>query len=97
MDEKIEEIRKELKEIADPEIGVSIMEMNLVDEIRVEGKKAVITYHLTAPFCPAMFAMHIGRSIKKKALSVEDIEEAEVTVKDHVQTEEINKMLESMV
>ncbi len=96
MEKREEEIREKLKDVVDPEIGVSIMEMHLVDEVRIENNKAYITYHLTAPFCPPVFALHIGRNIKKVAMSIEGIDGVDVKLKDHVQAEDINKMLESM-
>lgn len=97
MDEREKKIREKLRDVVDPEIGASIMDMNLVDEVRVEGNKAYITYHLTAPFCPPVFALHIGKNIKKVAKGVEGIDEVDVKLKDHVQAEDINKMLDSMV
>jgi metal-sulfur cluster biosynthetic enzyme len=97
MDEREKEIREKLRDVVDPEIGASIMDMNLVDEVRIEGNKAYITYHLTAPFCPPVFALHIGRNIKKVAKGVEGIDEVDVKLKDHVQADDINKMLDSMV
>ena len=97
MDEREKELREKLIDIVDPEIGVSIMEMNLVDEVKIEGNKAYVTYHLTAPFCPPVFALHIGKNIKKAAKSIEGIDDAEVKLKGHVQEEDINKMLDSMV
>jgi len=97
MDEREKKIREKLRDVVDPEIGASIMDMNLVDEVRIEGNKAYITYHLTAPFCPPVFALHIGKNIKKVAKGVEGIDEVDVKLKDHVQAEDINKMLDSMV
>ena len=92
-DEKISKLREKLKEVVDPEIGISIMDMNLIDEVKMEENKAQITYHLTTPFCPPKFAFHIGNSIKKVAKSVEGIDEVTVILKDHEQKEDINKML----
>jgi len=97
MDEREEELREKLKDVVDPEIGVSIMDMHLVDEIKIEGDVAYITYHLTAPFCPPVFALHIGKNIKKVAKSIKGIKNAEVKLEGHVQAEDINKMLESIV
>ncbi len=82
-----------LMEVTDPEIGLPITEMKLVDEIKVEEGRAHITYHLSAPFCPPQFALYIGREIKKMALEVEGITDVEVTVRDHINAEEINKSL----
>lgn len=96
-EDKLSPIEKQLydsiKEVVDPEFGFSIVERGLVDLVKVEGNKAKVIYHLTVPFCPMIFALHIGREIKKKALSVQGIEEVEVSVQKHIQEAEINKAL----
>ena len=87
------ELYERLKEVVDPEFGFSIVERGLIDEIEVKGDKAKIVYHLTVPFCPPVFALHIGREIKRKALSIPGVKEVEVRVQGHIQEEEINKAL----
>ncbi len=90
---KEKEIHRALAGVKDPELGFSITEAELVDEVKLESGEAHITYHLTAPFCPPVFALYIGREIRKRALEVNGVERVEVTVKDHVQAEAINKAL----
>jgi len=90
---KEREIYERLKEVRDPELGFSIVEANLVDEVNVEGDKARIKFHLTMPFCPMPFALQIGREIKRRASGVAGIKEVEVRVQKHVKEEEINKTL----
>ena len=90
---KEREVYDRLREVKDPEFGFSILDANLVDEIRVEGGKAKVVFHLTMPFCPPPFALHIGREIKKKASEVPGIEEVEVEVRNHIMADEINKAL----
>ncbi len=93
MSPKEKEIYERLKEVQDPEFGFSIVERGLVDEVKVEGKKAKILFHLTVPFCPPPFALHIGREIKRIAGEVSDIEQVEVRVQNHVNADQINKEL----
>ncbi|MBC7327242.1 DUF59 domain-containing protein [bacterium] len=93
LSEKEKQIFEALKDVADPELGFPIVEAGLIDEVKVEGEKATITYHLTAPFCPPPFALYIGKQIKEKALSVEGIKEVEVTLRGHIMEDDINKML----
>jgi len=93
---KEKEIHEKLKEVRDPEFGFSIVEANLIDEIKVKGDKARILFHLTMPFCPPPFALQIGRDIKKRASEVPGIKEVEVRVQSHVMAEEINKALQKM-
>jgi len=93
MGDKNQEVWERLKEVRDPEFGKSIMDRELVDEVNVNGEKAQVRYHLTVPFCPKPFALHIGREIREKALQVEGIDEVEVIVQEHNQVDEINEEL----
>ncbi len=93
LNEKELAIYNELKEVADPELGASIVEMGLVDEISVEGSEARITYHLTVPMCPPVMALYIGNEIKKKLFRVAGIEKAVVRVTNHYYEKQINEML----
>jgi len=45
-------LREKLREIKDPEIGLSIVDMGLIYEIKIEAKVAKITMTLTTPMCP---------------------------------------------
>jgi len=91
---KEKEIFERLKGVKDPEFGFSIVEANMVDEVKVEGNKAKILFHLTVPFCPPPFALYIGKEIKKRAGEVPGIKEVEVRVQKHMSEDEINKALQ---
>jgi len=93
---KEKEIYERLKEVRDPEFGFSIVEADMVDEVKVEGNTVKILFHLTVPYCPPPFALYIGREIKKRAGEVPGIEKVEVRVQKHVREEDINKVLQRM-
>ena len=61
-------IVKELAQVVDPEVGVPITEMDLIDDIGIDDTTGIISigFHLTAPFCPPMFALEIAQDIKKR-------------------------------
>jgi ATP-binding protein involved in chromosome partitioning len=86
---------EKLQEVRDPEFGKSIMERELVDSVEIEGETVRVNYHLTVPFCPKPFALHIGREIREKASQVAGVKRVEVTVQDHLQTDEINIELQA--
>jgi metal-sulfur cluster biosynthetic enzyme len=88
-----EEILEKLKEVKDPEFGHSIIERKLIDEVKIEGDTARILFHLTVPFCPDVFALYIGREIKKKAKEVEGIKNVEITLQNHVKAAQLNEIL----
>lgn len=93
LSEKERKVLEAIKDVEDPEMGFSIVEAGLIDEVKVEGEKVSITYHLTAPFCPPPFALYIGKQLKERAQGVEGIKEVEVTLRGHIMEDEINKML----
>ncbi len=50
----VEEIRERLKQVLDPEVHVSIVDLGLVYDIQIqEEKKVHIKMTLTSPMCPA--------------------------------------------
>lgn len=84
-------INEVLKTVVDPEIGVPITEMNLVDEVKVDSGDVTVTFHLSMPFCPPMFALQIAQDIKQKAKSVSGVRTVKVNLVKHVRADEINK------
>lgn len=51
--ELVESVEKALREVVDPEIGLNVVELGLVRNVKVEEEdKAHITMIMTTPFCP---------------------------------------------
>lgn len=86
-------VTEKLKEVVDPEFGRPIVERNLIDDVTIDRGTVEVVYHLTVPFCPFVFATHIGRDIRAKVHQVEGVEKVIVRVRDHIQTDEINQEL----
>ncbi|MFB0568949.1 MAG: metal-sulfur cluster assembly factor, partial [Nitrososphaeria archaeon] len=61
-----ESVMTELAKVIDPEIGVPITDMKLVDRVDIEGDTVEVDYHLTMPFCPPVFATQIGKDIRRR-------------------------------
>ncbi len=45
-------VRERLKDVMDPELQMSIMELGLVYDVDVADSKVKVTYTLTSPACP---------------------------------------------
>jgi metal-sulfur cluster biosynthetic enzyme len=88
---------KELAQVVDPEVGVSITEMDLVDDITISPDGVVsIGFHLTAPFCPPMFALEIAQDIKKRVSALEGVKEVKISMTGHFMAEEINRRVNTL-
>jgi metal-sulfur cluster biosynthetic enzyme len=88
----VEQVEKELEKVVDPEIGLPITEMHLVDEIRIQDDGEVsVKYHLTAPFCPPIFAEDIGMNIRQLTLKLEGVKKVTVILHGHALANEINQ------
>ncbi len=89
----LNEIQIQLSKIIDPEIGRPITEMKLVDKIDVQNGLVDIEFHLTAPFCPPMFALKIASDIKSNVLAVRGVKDARVTLRGHYLADAVNKQV----
>lgn len=87
------QIQSQLSKIIDPEIGRPITEMKLVDKIDIQNGFVDIEFHLTAPFCPPMFALKIASDIKQSVLSVQGVKDTRVTLRGHYLADAVNKQV----
>ncbi|MCP8307334.1 MAG: iron-sulfur cluster assembly protein [archaeon] len=88
-----EEVMEELSNVIDPEIGLSIIDMGLVDEVKIEGDKVSVSFHLTAPFCPPVFATMIAKDIKDRLSRMAGVKSSEVKLVGHIMADQINEVI----
>ncbi|AGB03461.1 serine O-acetyltransferase [Methanoregula formicica] len=74
------EIREALKEVIDPEVGIDIVDLGLIKEIRVAGTRVEIDMVLTCKTCP--LTDHLCDQVRRKALGVCGIGQVTVNVLD---------------
>lgn len=93
-DELIEKVKESLSTVADPHMGISIVEMGIVQNIEIvedEGTVAKVTIRPTNPGC--MSAANIAMSAKLAAENVEGIDKAEIIVEGHMMADAICEMV----
>jgi len=88
-----QKIFDELTKIVDPEINVSIMELQLVDNVDINDGNVKVDLHLTSPFCPAVFGFKIAQDVKDNLEKIEGISKVLVNVTNHFMAEAINKQV----
>ena len=70
------DVRNALKTVKDPELGLDLVVLGLIYDIRVEENNAHVVISLTSPLCPV--AGQIVEDAKQAVLGVEGIADAEV-------------------
>jgi len=83
----------ELTKIVDPEINVSIMELELIDNIDINGSSVKVDIHLTSPFCPAIFGFKIAQDIHDNLLKIEGVDDVKLNISNHFMAEAINNQV----
>jgi metal-sulfur cluster biosynthetic enzyme len=71
-----EEVSSALKTVMDPEIGLNIVDLGLIYDIRIDGRNVALTFTLTSPGCPMQYVMAAG--IRQAVLALEAVEDCEV-------------------
>lgn len=69
-------INQALREVYDPELGLSIVELGLVYDARVEDGRASVTMTLTSLGCPA--GPQLVRDVEEAARSLPGVEDVDV-------------------
>lgn len=82
-----------MSKIIDPELGRPITDLKLIDKVAVNGGSVELEFHLTAPFCPPVFALKIAADIKAGVLAVPGVKDAKVTLRGHYLAEAVNKQV----
>lgn len=90
-EELYDKVLESLTKVADPHMGISIVEMGLVENIEIDQNVAKITIKPTNPGC--MSAARMAMDARTEAEKVEGIDKAEVTVAGHMMADAINEMV----
>ena len=72
------QVTRALREVFDPELGMSIVELGLVYGIDVRGGAVTVTMTLTAPGCPIHDVMSVW--VKEAVMGVPGVEHVDVTI-----------------
>ena len=73
-----EDVMKALEKVFDPELGISVVDMGLIYDIRIAGAIVEIDMTLTNPACP--LAASITGMVEQAAKAVEGVDDAKVNL-----------------
>ncbi len=89
----IKEVQRQVSKIVDPEIGMPIVEMNLIDKLDIKGGDVDVEYHATTQFCPPVFALKISQDLKDNLMQVKGVQSVKVIVTGHYFADAINRQV----
>ena len=86
-------VREQLQRVIDPETGVDVMRMRLIEDLHVDGATGRVRYNFrpSSPLCP--LAVHLALSIRDAVAGVPGVTELESEVVGYVSADELNALL----
>jgi metal-sulfur cluster biosynthetic enzyme len=89
----VKEVQRQISKIVDPEIGMPIVEMNLIDKLDIKEGSVDVEYHATTQFCPPVFALKISQDLKDNLMQVKGVKSVNVVVTGHYFADAINRQV----
>jgi metal-sulfur cluster biosynthetic enzyme len=71
-------IRERLRDVYDPEMRLSVVDLGLIYRIEIDGSLVRVTYTLTTPACP--LAPVIADQIRAAVLDIPGVQEVELSL-----------------
>jgi metal-sulfur cluster biosynthetic enzyme len=89
----VKEVQRQVSKIVDPEIGMPIVEMNLIDKLDIKDGQVDVEYHATTQYCPPVFALKISQDLRDNLLAVKGVKGVKVLVTGHYFADAINRQV----
>lgn len=87
----LSEVKKAVSSVVDPEIGLTLGELNLIKDVRREDSKIIIEFVATTPFCP--LAEILALMVKDAANAIAKDDKILVYIRNHVNEKSINERI----
>jgi metal-sulfur cluster biosynthetic enzyme len=85
-----EAVLARLDRVTDPELDRSIVELEYIEEIAIDGSELFVRFALPTAWCSPTFAWMMAVDIREESERLAGIEETEIELIDHMHTAEIN-------
>jgi metal-sulfur cluster biosynthetic enzyme len=90
------QVTESLSQVIDPETGVDVMRMRLIEDLTVDARSGAVRYKFrpSSPLCP--LAVHLALGIRQAVAQVPGVHEQEIEVVGYVGAEELNELLKEV-
>lgn len=87
------QVAEQLGQVMDPETGVDVMRMRLIEDLEVDGQTGRVRYKFrpSSPLCP--IAVHLSLEIRRAVADVPGVTNQEIEVVGYVGADELNALL----
>jgi Predicted metal-sulfur cluster biosynthetic enzyme len=90
----LDQIWENLSYVIDPEVGVSILDLNLVQKLELSDDGTVnIEVRMTTPACPAMLAYQLANDVVEALKKVSEVKKINFKLLDHYMADQINEAI----
>ncbi|RKD93686.1 metal-sulfur cluster assembly factor [Halopiger aswanensis] len=84
-------VRDRLDRVTDPELDRSIVELEYVDAIEIDGDRVTVEFTLPTAWCSPAFAWMMAVDARDEVESLPGVEAARIVLDEHMHAEEINR------
>ena len=89
-------VTEQLRQVIDPETGVDVMRMRLIEDLEVNGETGEASYRFrpSSPLCP--LAVSLALDIRKAVAMVPGVADQEIEVVGYVGADDLNALLQEV-
>ena len=84
-------VRDRLDRVTDPELDRSIVDLEYIDSIEIDGDRVSVTFTLPTAWCSPAFAWMMAVDARDEVESLQTVETAQLTLTEHMHETEINR------
>ncbi len=84
-------VREALQRVTDPELDRSIVELEYIDSIELDGPSVTVRFTLPTAWCSPAFAWMMAIDARDAVESLPGVETARIVLREHMHEDEINR------
>ncbi|MES3517327.1 MAG: iron-sulfur cluster assembly protein [Natronomonas sp.] len=84
-------VREQLDGVTDPELDRSIVELDYIEDITIDGSHVSVIFVLPTAWCSPAFAWMMAVDARDEIEALPSVDRAEITLEEHLHEEEITR------
>lgn len=84
-------VRDRLRRVTDPELDRSIVDLEYVDEIEIDGPRVALRFTLPTAWCSPAFAWMMATDARDAVEALSSVETTKIVLQEHLHETEVNR------